>query len=92
MKLSNKCYKKASPYFEVSLKKSDFYEDVLSKASTTLDIKKDTKDLVIVRASGVVVPNEKMRVGKGLCQWTIGRYLNKLHVSADKLHLGIGTS
>uniref|UniRef100_A0A1X7VJH4 Uncharacterized protein n=1 Tax=Amphimedon queenslandica TaxID=400682 RepID=A0A1X7VJH4_AMPQE len=32
-------YKKAGPYFEVSLKKTDFYEDVLSKASSTLELK-----------------------------------------------------
>ena len=68
-------YKKASPYFEVSLKKTDFYEDILSKASSTLELKK---------------PHEKMKFGKSSCKWTIGRYLNKLHISPDKLNLGIG--
>ena len=83
-------YKKASPYFEVSLKKTDFYEDILSKASSTLELKKDVKSLIIVRASGVVIPHEKMKFGKSSCKWTIGRYLNKLHISPDKLNLGIG--
>ena len=33
-------YKKASPSFEVSLKKSDYYEDALSKAASTLELNK----------------------------------------------------
>ena len=58
-------YKKASPYFEVSLKKSDYYEDVLSKAASTLELNKGVKSLVIIRASGVIIPNEKLKFGKG---------------------------
>ena len=83
-------YKKASPYFEVSLGKSDYCEDVLSKAASTLELNKGVKSWVIIRASGIIIPNEKLKFGKGSCKWTIGRYLNKLHISPEKLNLGIG--
>ena len=48
-------YKKASPYFEVSLGKSDYCEDVLSKAASTLELNKGVKSWVIIRASGIIV-------------------------------------
>ena len=90
VKTGHGLYKKASSYYEVSLKKSDFYDDVLLKASSTLNLQEDINSLVIVRASGAIVPNEPLKFGKGSGQWTVGRYLNKLHVCPDKLHLAIG--
>ena len=61
MKRSHEGSYKVSPSFEVSLKKSDYYEDVLSKAASTLELHKG----VIITASGVIIPNEKLKFDKG---------------------------
>ena len=71
-----------------TFKKSDFYKDVVSKASSVLQM--DIDSLSLFRASGIVIADTPLTFGKSCSIWTMGRYLNKLHTSPDKLHLGIG--
>ena len=87
----NGVYHKSSPYYEVPLKKRDFYKDVVSKASSVLQMDVEDIDLLsLFRASGIVIADTPLTFGKSSSVWTMGRYLNKLHTSPDKLHLGIG--
>ena len=82
-------YKRCSSFIEVALKKSDLYNEVVSKVFDTLKLDGEVLEFCLVRLSGAVVPDENISFGKISSLWTIGRYLNKLHTSADRLQLGI---
>ena len=67
------------------------YKDVVSKASSVLQMDgEDIDSLSLFRASGIVIADTPLTFGKASSVWTMGRYLNKLHTSPDKLHLGLG--
>jgi hypothetical protein len=90
MILKGNNYRKDSPYTEVSLMKMDMYNEVVEKAAATLNIEDSCSNLALFRANGALIKDEPIMYAKVSCVWTIGRYLNKLHIAADKLHLGIG--
>ena len=87
----NGSYRKSSPYYEVPLKKSDLYKDVVLKAASVLQVGGEDDSLSLFRASGIVISDAPLAFGKVSSVWNIGRYLNKLHTSPDKLHLGLGS-
>ena len=88
----NGVYKRVSPFYEVPVKKSDMYSDVLSKALLALKMDANNLDnFVLVRLSGSIVPDDNIQFGKGSNVWTLGRYLNKLHTSPEKLQLGVAS-
>jgi hypothetical protein len=41
--------------------------------------------------NGSVIPDEDITFGKVTASWTLGRYLNKIHTSAEKLNIGIAS-
>lgn len=89
MKLSQKgSFVRDSPDFEVSLKRSDSYASIIKKAAVALHFEEDVciDNLVLTRKSGSVLLSEDI----GTKQWTLGNYLNSIHMAPDKLKLGIG--
>ena len=80
-------YIRNSSYFEIPLCKSDLYNEVIEMATESLDMEGNT--FVLVRASGSVISDQELKFGKKFRTWTIGGYLNQLHLSPNKLHLGV---
>ena len=78
-------YTRDSPNYEVSVNICDPYSTIIEKATAVLDIP-PTDDLVLIRQSGSIVTQE-LSSNK---PWTLGNYLNHLHIAAEKLTLGLG--
>ena len=83
----------------VTVCRKDMYYDIIEKAfsqlnmscTTSLAANYDVNDLVLVKASGAIISNDVLKSRGGLCkEWTLGGYLDKLHLAPHKLRLGIG--
>ena len=84
-------YRRCSPLYEVTVSKSDGYDEVVSKLCSVLDVQDDQEvEIKLFTAGGSVIPNSEVVVGSKTIPWTVGSYLNKKHISPDKLKLGIG--
>ena len=60
----NGVYHKSSLYYEVPLKRSDFYKDVVSIASPVLQMDgEDNDSLSLFRASGLVIADTPLTLG-----------------------------
>ena len=82
-------YRRCSPFYEVALTRIDLYEEVIEKVVSTLKLEAK-REWILIRISGSIIPNDDIVFGKSSSMWTIGRYLNKLHISPEKVQLGIG--
>ena len=80
MKLSSRgLYVRDSSYFEVPLCKSDYYSDVIEKVSDYLDL--EGESYLLLCASGSVISDQDIKVGKKMCTWRLGSYMNHLSVN-----------
>ena len=76
---------------ELIVKKSDSYEQVVAKGVAKLGLPScsSTDPGILLRASGAVIEKSPLVVDGQTIPWTLGAYLRFLHISADKLKLGI---
>ena len=81
-------FKKHSAYFEIDLKKSDTYDVVVDKVCSVFDLSSEYAALFTCR--GNIICSTPITVSGKEYGWTLGAYLNKRHMSPDKIHLGIG--
>lgn len=78
-------YVKKSSLFEVHLKRSDAYDTVVQKISDVVGLSESIGEKVLLTCRGLVI-NPSMDD----LSWDIGSYLNRKHIAADKLTLGVG--
>ena len=83
-----KNFVKCSASYEVDLKKTDSYHQVLDKIAEVIGFE-DKSQLVLLTSRGVIITNEKIQILDLEREWTLGGYLNKRHMSPEKLSLGI---
>jgi hypothetical protein len=87
---SSQSFKKASPFYEIELKKSDSYNEVIEKVCSVLKLCDERGLMSLFTARGSVICNQAITINSKQFEWTLGSYLSKRHVSPEKLCLGIG--
>ena len=87
MERTGKNYRRCTPLYEISLPKQASYSEVISILSSELPNLDSQQDcLKLVTAGGSIISNTDMAPG---IPWTVGAYLQKRHIAANKLKLGI---
>ena len=84
---------KYSPLFEVDLKKSDSYHQVIMKVARVVDLDEEGEKIVLLTSKGVIINNSPITTSSQKeVTWTLGAYLLKRHISADKLALDVAVA
>ena len=78
-----------SPVYEVNVRRSDIYSEVISKICAGLELE-ETDECRLFTAGGSVISDTSIVIGDREMSWTLGSYLSKKHISPDKLKLGVG--
>ena len=78
--------KKVTPVFEVNVRRLDEYDQVVSKILEAVGTDDDDKEWKLFTAGGSII----MDTTDDNFSWSLGSYLNKKHISPEKLKLGVG--
>ncbi len=90
MEPGRKGYVKCTPLYDVDLKKTDSYCDVLSKICKTIS-GVDSCNTRLFNGKGAIIPDQKIVIRDKEMNWSLGGFLLKRHTSADKITLGVGS-
>ena len=85
-------HKKVTGYIELVVRRDCGYKELVSlmKAKFQDLVDLNSKTCCIFRANGAKVVNGLSKVKDESKLWTIGNYLNMLHIPGDNLRLGVG--
>ena len=90
MEPGRKGHAKCSDMFDVSLKRSDSYREVISKACGVVGMEL-SEELYLFSSRGSVISNDMINNDGKESPWTLGAYLCKRHVAPEKITFGIGS-
>ena len=83
-------HRRTGGYFEMKAHRSDDYQTLLQCTKKKFPSVTSEKKCHLFRSNGARIKNEDLTIKEASKPWTLGGYLQYLHVSPDILRLGIG--